>query len=488
MRKLWVCLCCVLCLSACTAKVKDEKVPQVLQEYKKYVNAAHAQIIPNPIQTDAFSPYANSSEAYYRAMDYVIAHGAKTNGEESVTQQEALQDVEDVFFTLKALYGKYPIYGDARFQEAKQMVDKQIKTYAKIKKTKLGEVLRKQLSFIEDVHFQIDFEPLHESYTTYSEQGVHYQKKAYVKKKDGYYDQSNQKRIVQIHKDADLATYLKPVLHKDGSISYQLFYRSRKNITHLSMRYADGSERKVAMEKVEQMKHSEDILTEKIVQGIPYLHITKMIYPRASDTYAQYAETFLARAAQFSQKPLAILDLRGNPGGNAMLSYAWSHSYAKQRLSGYGARMLRLPLHEQKFKQLMDEKTDQSLASLLEDGNYQKHDNLLYIEKPYMGKKLIKNKSILLVLQDETSASASEMLMDELHTMENVIFIGMPSAGAISGSAMSSFYLDKSGLQIMFGNLYGDFPETYASEYQGIAPDIWVQGKDVLKYVKELLK
>ena len=56
MRKLWVCLCCVLCLSACTAKVKDEKVPQVLQEYKKYVNAAHAQIIPNPIQTDAFSP------------------------------------------------------------------------------------------------------------------------------------------------------------------------------------------------------------------------------------------------------------------------------------------------------------------------------------------------------------------------------------------------------------------------------------------------
>ena len=43
MRKLWVCLCCVLCLSACTAKVKDEKVPQVLQEYKKYVNAAHAQ-------------------------------------------------------------------------------------------------------------------------------------------------------------------------------------------------------------------------------------------------------------------------------------------------------------------------------------------------------------------------------------------------------------------------------------------------------------
>ena len=38
------------------------------------------------------------------------------------------------------------------------------------------------------------------------------------------------------------------------------------------------------------------------------------------------------------------------------------------------------------------------------------------------------------------------------------------------------------------GNLYGDFPETYASEYQGIAADIWVQGKDVLKYVKELLK
>ena len=367
------------------------------------------------------------------------------------------------------------------------MVDKQIKKYAKIKKTVLGEVLRKQLSFIEDVHFQIDFEPLHESYTMYCEQGVHYQKKAYVKKKDGYYDQSNQKRIVRIHKDADLAAYLKPVLHKDGSISYQLFYRSRKNITHLSMRYADGSERKVAMEKVEQMKRSEDILTEKIVQGIPYLHITKMIYPRASDTYAQYAETFLARAAQFSQKPLAILDLRGNPGGNAMLSYAWSHSYAKQRISGYGTRILRLPLHEEKFKQLMDEETDQSLASLLEDGNYQKHDNLLYIEEPYMGKKLIENKSMLLVLQDETSASASEMLIDELHTMENVIFIGMPSAGAISGSAMSTFYLDKSGLQIMFGNLYGDFPEAYASEYEGISPDIWVQGKDVLKYVKELL-
>lgn len=202
-----------------------------------------------------------------------------------------------------------------------------------------------------------------------------------------YYDQSNQNALCKSRMMQILQAYLKPVLHKDGSTSYQLFYRSRKNITHLSMRYADGSERMVAMEKVEQMKPSEDILTERTVQGIPYLHITKMMYPRTSDTYAQYAETFLASATQFSQKPLAILDLRGNPGGNAMLSYAWSHSYAKQRLSGYGTRVLRLPLHEQKFKQLMDEETDQSLASLLEDGNYQKHDNLLYIEKPYMGKK-----------------------------------------------------------------------------------------------------
>ena len=69
---------------------------------------------------------------------------------------------------------------------------------------------------------------------------------------------------MRIHKDADLAAYLKPVLHKDGSYFLSnCFYRSRKNISHLSMRYADGSERKVAMEKVEQMKRSEDILTEK---------------------------------------------------------------------------------------------------------------------------------------------------------------------------------------------------------------------------------
>ena len=72
-----------------------------------------------------------------------------------MTQKEALQDVEDVFFTLKALYGKYPIYGDARFQEAKQMVDKQIKKYAKIKKTVLGEVLRKQLSLSKMFIFKL---------------------------------------------------------------------------------------------------------------------------------------------------------------------------------------------------------------------------------------------------------------------------------------------------------------------------------------------
>ena len=63
------------------------------------------------------------------------------------------------------------------------------------------------------------------------------------------------------------------------------------------------------MEIVEQMNRNEDILTEKIVQGIPYLHITKMIYPRACDTYAQYGETFLARAAQFSQKPVSYTHL-----------------------------------------------------------------------------------------------------------------------------------------------------------------------------------
>ena len=49
--------------------------------------------------------------------------------------------------------------------------------------------------------------------------------------------------------------------------------------------------------------------------------------------------------------------------------------------------------------------------------------------------------------------------------------------GQLVAVQCQAFYLDKSGLQIMFGNLYGDFPETYASEYQGIAPDIWVQEK-----------
>lgn len=488
MRKLWLILCCVLCLSACTEKVKDRQLPIALQEYQKHVNAAHANITPKTINSNAFLPYASNSKDYYQAMDYVIAHSAKTNGEQELTQKEAMQDVKDFFFTLKALYGKYPIYGQAQFQKAKQKIERQLKMYPKITKTALGRLLREQLAFIEDVHFQIDFEPLHTGYTIYCEQGVQYQRKAYVKKGDAYYDQSNQKRIVSIDKNKKLETYLKPLLHKDGCSSYQLFYQSRKEITQLRFCYEDGSERIVPMEEVDKMKPSEDILTKKTIQDVPYLHITKMIYPRTSDTYAQYAEDFLTGAAQFANKPLAILDLRGNPGGNAMLSYAWAHTYTKQRLSGYGTRILRLPLHDEKFKQLMEEETNQSLASLLEDGNYQKHAPVLYIEEPYLKEKLITNKNMLLVLQDETSASASEMLIDELHTMENVIFIGMPSAGAVSGSAMSSFYLDKSGLQIVFGNMYGDFPETYAKEYRGIAPDIWVSGRDALRYVEELLK
>ena len=99
--------------------------------------------------------------------------------------------------------------------------------------------------------------------------------------------------------------------------------------------------------------------------------------------------------------------------------------------------------------------------------------------------KQIKNDTLLFVLQDDQTASAAEHLIDRLHSLDHVAFIGTPTAGMLRGSSFLTVYLKHSSLEVSFGNMLTQFSDSYAKEYYGIEPDIWTNDASAL--VEQLL-
>lgn len=71
--------------------------------------------------------------------------------------------------------------------------------------------------------------------------------------------------------------------------------------------------------------------------------------------------------------------------------------------------------------------------------------------------KVISNDNLLIVLTNNRMVSTSEMMIDGLHYLKNIVFIAMTILGCLNSFLMFDAYLDNSniplGLQIYLGNL-----------------------------------
>ena len=154
-----------------------------------------------------------------------------------------------------------------------------------------------------------------------------------------------------------------------------------------------------------------------------------------------YEEEISEGAKVLKKAPIAILDLRSNRGGSALIAEDWISKYANT-----------LVLMN---RNIIDTKT----------GEFLRNEEDKWIENPNM----------LIILSGKYSASASEMLIDCAYNLENVLIIGENTMGALLGG-QGSTCLPSSAVKVGVGNglmslqTEGDHFE----ELRGFYPDIWV--------------
>jgi len=98
-----------------------------------------------------------------------------------------------------------------------------------------------------------------------------------------------------------------------------------------------------------------------------------------------------------------------------------------------------------------------------------------------------KNNSLLFVLVDNHTFSASEWLIAALRNKDNVIFVGTNSGGGLISDSAIKLVLPNSRINIQCGSGLGFYyDDTMFTEETGFSPDIWVNG-DAMQYTLNMI-
>lgn len=415
----------------------------------------------------------SSLQDYWNALDYALENQQAASPSQTLSRQEAREDTQALFAMLKELYGCYAYFDqDNAFAKAEEAILWDIVQLQKLDYTAYRSSIRTHLQFLEDQHFLIDQTPLKRAMVTFTMQ------EPFERKADGFYFKN--KRVLAIDAETNLEAVLKAdALHADRYVYYQ---KTDEQKTDITLHFAN---KKTQRQRVIPLAThpAEKAILETDIHGVPYVHTARMFY---AESEKEKADAFLETAEKFKESKAAVLDLRGNSGGDLLVAEGWYRIFANTAAGGHLQTLLKLPLKEPLLeKKFQSQTTGQSLSALRKGEDWKQQDALHYMVERG-GTEQKKNDTLLFVLQDDQTASAAEHLIDRLHSLDHVVFIGTPTAGMLRGSSFLTVYLKHSSLAVSFGNMLTQFPDAYAKEYYGIEPDIWTG--DATALVEQLLQ
>ncbi|TRO48955.1 hypothetical protein E2P65_01960 [Candidatus Bathyarchaeota archaeon] len=232
------------------------------------------------------------------------------------------------------------------------------------------------------------------------------------------------------------------------------------------------------------------VYEEKEVGGVPVVRIRSF-----GDHPKENIDAFLASASQYKGAPCLIVDIRGNTGGNE----AWPKQWVT-RFTG------RQPDRVQVFTELISETTmigrsnsyalalhnvpelsQQGYPAKVEEfrGYAEAHDEgVAAFWWPYTvpEPRTIPSTTTLIVLVDGYVYSSGEGFISYLHQVENVVFIGENSGGAVTYGQMSHHRLPNSQILVALPTSLNVFVDLEYREEKGFFPDLWVPAGDALNY------
>lgn len=388
----------------------------------------------------------------------------KYDKEGMLPRDKAIEDVEDLFRKFKFYYGSYEYFGgDKVFYKARDEILNEVKQCKELKCDDLAGIICEKLEFIKDAHLYIGDQAVAKE-----EYKVHYYgKDLFYKDKNRYYkkDGTNKIYIEAVDGDKNIDLYMKQHLTEEGKLVYRITVegpRQQDGTMKINITYANGSSEKRTLSQFKPINQGR--YSFKVEDGIPVVTIPVM----GRQIEGEFAKT----GEEMKKYPVSIMDLRGNPGGYSEGVFKWIMNYTGVEPNNIGAFY----------------STESIMADLQFEPDRWEWSELDFSTTALKSrnKKVLPNKNKLFVLIDNDTGSASELLVEQLMTMENVVLVGSNTEGCIEHFGMLDLHLKNSKMPVYLGSYlykssYGDV------EFRGFQPDLFC-AEDTLKAVKKFIK
>ncbi|MCG8515810.1 MAG: S41 family peptidase [Halanaerobiales bacterium] len=421
-----------------------------------------------------------------------------------ISREDALEDADYLFRLLKYVYGGYGYYGgDKVFDQAKQKVINSINKKDTLSIIDLKKIFLKHLSFITDGHMKIGRTFVNKKHVL--EYYCNQQIEVSSNNQGFYYLVDNERRYIKsINCDNEVEKYLKLSINEDGELVYYigLLQNDGNAMELLPIEYDLNSQinkDEIKLTKVERkIKQELTAFEEKTIEGIPILTCRKF-HDQLEDNTLKY---FVESGLKFKNEKVFIIDLRGNTGGSGLWSEFWFENYTgvipHTGISSF-KRFSKLYLYREKRKQ------NNEIGQFLEKYNMPKLNELV---KNYYGSrskaignkayntlefdmarsKWVNNENIIFVLIDKGVASSAEDFVEQLKTLDNVVFVGSNTKGCTDIQDQLRVYLPNSNLSVYFGVglvMIKQYP--HFIDGVGYEPDLWLDNDDILERVIKLI-
>jgi len=406
-----------------------------------------------------------------------------------LTMEEAEKDVERLFYLLKNGYSGYGYFSSFHnFSSAKENVLQELQNQSHWTVTDFSNLIHNHLNFLHDCHLSIGGKKYG------SHMDFWYDQCFELKNNSGVYlFSSNDVHFnVTTVNGENPENYLFPSLNAQGEAILRLGVLSYSPPDPLIIRAQSGQQgyEWTVLLGNSPSKYSSIFMDEQI-GGIPVVRIRSF-----GDSNTKYVDMFLECARKYQDEPCIIIDVRGNSGGNEAYPRQWVTEYtgvnpervqiftqlvsetAMMGRSNYFAYNLnRDPgLKEQGYDTKMVEY--RGYADSIENDEFDPY----WLPYNVPGSQIIPNNNTIIVLMDANVFSAGEGFLGYLNHVENVVFIGENSGGAVIYGQMSAHRLPNSKLLVNLPISLNFFKDLVYREEKGFYPDLWVPSGDALNY------
>lgn len=406
----------------------------------------------------------------------------------TISAQEATEDVQR-FFTLLAHgycgYGFFLQEGD--FAAAELAIVHELQSQSRWSTSALSALIHDHLDFIRDCHLRLGELPFCQH------QDFWYDTTLLVSLGDAGYSFSSDgltHTLVGVNGD-DPADWLFPSLSLDGDPVYRLGTLSSAEPRPLQVTTQHADEvRTRTVPLARSSGHIGSPFSSGRLGGVPVVRADSF-----GDYYRQELDAFVESASTYRGEPYVVVDIRGNGGGNTRWPQSWIRGFtgdslvlrhALTELISRTTRAGRANLFRQAVAQARREDRAQAEAEL---GRYQAEAERFDdpAQEPYWtalqipDARFVENDSTLVVVFDGDVASAGEgMLVYLYEQVENVLFVGENSMGALTFGQVTAHQLPNSKLPVTLPVKLNVPTDLQFREGIGYLPDLWVPSADAV--------